>query len=146
MNSLLKLGTNFGKILICCLLLFLMTACAGHHMYSEGDDVKDSVNIKRDTVTLKSSNMHEECFELVGRQKLFYEFNSDQPVDFNVHFHNGDKVHYPVQQNGVTKYDGMIDSEDNRFKGSTEKHYCLMWENPETGQVNLSYECIVKEK
>ena len=146
MNRLRYLTANLKNIFIYGIFLFLITACAGHHRYSEGDDAKDSVNINRDTVTLKPSDMHEECFELVGRQKLFYEFNSDQPVNFNVHFHNGDKVHYPVQQNGVTKYDGMIDSEDNRFQGSTEKHYCLMWENPETGQVNLSYECIVKSE
>ena len=146
MNRLRTLTVNFKNIFFCGLCLFLLTACAGHNMYSEGDDAKDKAKITKDSVTLKPSGMHEECFELTKQQKLFYKFDSDQPVDFNVHFHTENEIHYPVQQNGVTRYDGMIDCEDDRLQGNAQKIYCLMWENPETGQVNLSYECIVKSE
>lgn len=113
-------------------------------MNSEGDDAKDKAKITKESVTLKASGMHEECFELKKQQKLFYKFDSDKPINFNVHFHTENEIHYPVQQNGVTRHDGMIDLEDIRFQLNTQKHYCLMWENPEMGPVSLSYECIVK--
>lgn len=115
-------------------------------MHSEGHDAKDRAKVTRYSATLKPSGMYEECFELKHQQKLFYKFNSDKPVNFNVHFHTENEIHYPVQQNGVTQHDGMIDSDDKSFQLNTLKHYCLMWENSETWQVNLSYECIVEEK
>lgn len=146
MHRFRTLTTNFTKILICGLFLFLLTACAGPHVLSEGHDTKDKSKITKDNVTIKPSGMHEECFELKKQQKLFYKFNSDKPVDFNVHFHAKDVVHYPVQQNGATQSDGMIDPEDKRFHLNTQEYYCLMWENPAMGPVNLSYECSVEKK
>ena len=146
MNRLRTLTVNFKNIFFCGLCLFLLTACAGHNMYSEGDDAKDKAKITKDSVTLKPSGMHEECFELTKQQKLFYKFSSDKPVNFNVHFHTEKEIYYPVQQNGVIQYDGMIDPEDKSCQLNTQEYYCLMWENPEMSPGNLSYECIVKEK
>jgi hypothetical protein len=144
MNRFKTLSANFKNTFICGLFLFLLTACAGQNMHSEGPDTKDKAKIKIESVTLKPSGMHEECFELKKQQKLFYNFNSDKPVDFNVHFHAEDVVHYPVQKNGATQSEGMIDPEDKSFQLNTQEYYCLMWENPEIGTVNLSYECITK--
>lgn len=146
MNGFVELITIFKKIFICGFSLFLFIACAGHYMHSEGHDAKDSAKITRDSATLKPSGMYEKCFELKQQQKLLYNFDSDRPVNFNVHFHVENEVHYPVQQNGVTQHDGMIDSDDKSFQVNTLKHYCLMWENPEKNPVNLSYECIVEKK
>ncbi len=146
MNRLRTLTANLKNIFICGFSLFLLTACAGNHMHSEGDDAKDKAKIMKDSVTLKPSGMHEECFELEKKQKLFYKFDSDKPVDFNVHFHAEDVVHYPVQLNRVAQHDGMIDQEDKRFQLNSQEYYCLMWENQETSPVKISYECIVKEE
>jgi len=146
MNGLRPFSANYKHIFICGFSLFLLTACAGLHMYSEGDDAKDKAKIMKDSVTLKPSGIHEECFELKKQQKLFYKFNSDKPVNFNVHFHTEKEIYYPVQQNGATQYDGIIDPEDKSCQLNTQEYYCLMWENQEKSPVKISYECIVKEK
>ncbi len=105
------------------------------------------MSMQKDSVTLKPSGMHEECFELEKGQELRYKFETDKPVDFNVHFHAKDEIHYPVRQNGVTQCDETIDAEDKRFQLNTlNNHYCLMWENPGISQMRLSYECIVNRK
>ena len=148
MNRLRPLTVNFKNIFIYGLCIFLLTACAGHqkHLHSEERETKDADKIMKKSITLKPSETYEECFELEMGQKLFYKFDSDKPVNFNVHFHVEKEIHYPVQQNGVTRHDGMIDPDDKHFQRNTLKHYCLMWENPEMNQVNLSYECIVEKK
>lgn len=148
MSGLRNMIANFKNIFICGLFLFMITACAEHikRSPSEGRETKDEAKIMKKSVTLKPSGMYEECFELKKEQRLFYRFDSDRPVDFNVHFHTENEIHYPVHLNGVTQHDGMFDTGDRRFHLNTLKHYCLMWENPEMNHVNLSYECVVEEK
>ena len=34
-----------------------------------------------------------------------YEWSSDAPVDFNIHYHEGKEVFYPVKHDGVRQYD-----------------------------------------
>lgn len=142
MNRLIKLITNFQNIFIFWFCLFLLTACAGHNLHATKDKAKTTKN----SITLKPSSMHEECFVLEKQHKLVYKFDSDKPVNFNVHFHTENEIHYPVQQKGVTRHDGMIDPEGSLFLSKAQKIYCLMWENPEMSATNLSYECIEKDK
>jgi len=138
----IKLIAHVKIIFICWLSIFLLTACAGNHIYAEGYDAQDRGKITRERVTLKSSSMHEACFALAKEQKLQYKFDSDKPVNFNVHFHSENEIHYPVQQNGVTQNYGMIEREDKLLPGNEQQIYCLMWENPEIVAANISYECI----
>ena len=74
------------------------------------------------THTIKPRSVAEECFTLPGGQSIGYVFESSAPMDFNIHFHRGNDVLYPV------KIDAMRSAAD-RFAASSTEEYCLMWTN-----------------
>ena len=53
------------------------------------------------TITLPAGEFHEECLQLTVRQRLNYSFRSPAPVEFNIHYHRNDKIHYPVRRKSV---------------------------------------------
>lgn len=137
---------KFRIIFICGFSILFLAACAEQHRHSGSPESKDTVRTMKESITIKGSGMYEECFELGKEQKLHYKFDANRPVDFNVHFHAEDDIHYPVQQSEITQYNGMIDPGEDRFQAGDQESYCLMWENQDMRPVRLSYECIVKGK
>ncbi len=69
---------------------------------------------------LKAGDIAEECVRLEKGRSRAFEWKSDVPVDFNIHFHQGDKVTYPVKADGQAKGQG-------RFKAAIGEDYCWMW-------------------
>jgi hypothetical protein len=57
-------------------------------------------------ITLPGREFHEECVQLTARQQLGYSFRSPAPVEFNIHYHRDDKIHYPVHRKRVTALSG----------------------------------------
>jgi len=78
----------------------------------------------------------EECVKLAAGDTIAYAFDATAPVDFNIHFHQGDAVVYPVKSD-------QIQRADDRFTATSAEDYCLMWTNrtPQTisvtGQLRL---------
>ena len=69
---------------------------------------------------LKPGGVAEECIRLeTGRSRRF-EWTADGPLDFNIHYHKGDEVNYPVKLKGQWKGSG-------RFTAATGEDYCWMW-------------------
>lgn len=81
---------------------------------------------------LKPGGGHEECLELRAGQELKYSFTSNAPLDFNVHYHVGEEVFYPVKKDDSKKEDGT-------FKPETKQEYCLMWTNAAKKAAKLKY-------
>lgn len=73
-------------------------------------------------VTLKPQQIHEKCLSLVPPQKLQYSFGTDKAVDFNIHYHKGDMVYYPVREKKTTSAEGL-------YTPPSREDYCMMWEN-----------------
>lgn len=69
---------------------------------------------------LKPGGVAEECLRLDAGKSRRFEWSSDQPVAFNIHFHHGDKVTYPVKLEGQSRGGG-------RFTASAGEDYCWMW-------------------
>ena len=69
---------------------------------------------------LKAGAVAEECLRLEAGRSRAFEWTSDVPVDFNIHFHKGDQVSYPVKADGQKKGRG-------RFTASAGEDYCWMW-------------------
>lgn len=69
---------------------------------------------------LKPGGVAEECLRLEAGRSRVFEWTSDAPVDFNIHYHRGDKVGYPVNLKGQWKGSG-------RFTASAGEDYCWMW-------------------
>jgi hypothetical protein len=72
--------------------------------------------------SVRPKGLAEECFKLPAGQSMGYSFASSAPVDFNIHFHRGNDVVYPV------KTDGAQVAAD-RFTAPSTEEFCLMWTN-----------------
>src|SRR5215470_13840508 len=64
----------------------------------------------------------EECVKLAAGQSIAYSFDASAPVDFNIHFHKGNDVVYPVKRDRIQR-------DDDRFTAAVAQDYCLMWTN-----------------
>jgi hypothetical protein len=82
---------------------------------------------------IKPGKFHEKCMAVTAAQKLEYQFTASKPVNFNIHFHVGDAVYYPVKRDKTM-------GEADRFQPTKAKEdYCLMWENKTSEEVELKY-------
>lgn len=62
------------------------------------------------------------CFELGAGQSMRYTFDADAPLDFNLHWHRGNQLAFPVKITGVARLGGA-------FRSPGKEAYCLMWTN-----------------
>jgi hypothetical protein len=69
---------------------------------------------------LQPKGIEELCVELAAGETVGYWFESSAPLDFNVHWHRGKQVHYPVKRDRVRRLEG-------RFRAREAQTYCLMW-------------------
>ena len=72
------------------------------------------------SITLEPRKVHEECQSVEAGQKRRYHWKSNVPVDFNVHYHQGPEVFYPVKRDGMRGDGGT-------FAAKTTQEYCWMW-------------------
>lgn len=66
-------------------------------------------------------------------ERLDYHFQSERPVNFNIHYHEGEIVTYPVKQDQVATSTGS-------FVAEIKQHYCMMWRNVEQQPTAITYE------
>ena len=82
--------------------------------------------------TLKAGDIHEECMKVEGGKTRRYEWTSDVRVDFNIHFHRGKDVHYPVTRDGAKK-------ESGNFTAPSTEEYCWMWTAKEAAKIRGTF-------
>ena len=70
--------------------------------------------------TLEPKKVHEECTRLEAGQSRRWHWKSDAPVDFNIHYHRGEEVFYPVKRDGMRGDGGT-------FTAKSGEDYCWMW-------------------
>jgi hypothetical protein len=72
--------------------------------------------------SVRPRQIAEECFKLPAGQAIGYAFEASAPVDFNIHYHVGKDVVYPVKGDQVRQ---AVD----RFTAPSDQDFCLMWTN-----------------
>ena len=72
------------------------------------------------TATLQPKALHEECVKLDAGEKRKYYWKSDAAVDFNIHYHEGPEVFFPVKRDAM-RGDGGV------FTAKIAQDYCWMW-------------------
>ena len=72
----------------------------------------------------------EECRALRAGEVVNYWFEASGPVDFNVHFHRGDAVEYPVKEDATRKLTAS-------FAAASTDEFCWMWSNRGASPVKL---------
>lgn len=65
--------------------------------------------------------IHEECLRLEPGDRTDFTFESSEPVDFNVHYHEGKTIVMPLVRE-KTRGDAAV------FAPALAQDYCLMWE------------------
>lgn len=70
---------------------------------------------------LPSREIHEECLKLVPGDRLEYAFESAEPLDFNIHYHEGKTVVMPISREATRAEAGV-------FAARIAHDYCLMWQ------------------
>jgi hypothetical protein len=71
-------------------------------------------------VSIERGGEHEECVHLDAGQSRHYYWRASGPVDFNIHFHSGDEVSYPVKREAMRGDGGTFVAKDT-------EDYCWMW-------------------
>jgi len=112
---------------LCCFMVFV----AGLFSSLAAADNKSEI--------IKPSGIHEDCMELVPGDTLDYSFNASKPLDFNVHYHEDRNVVYVVTKDGAS-------SDKGAYRCEKKQYYCLMWTNPGSESVSLTYSYGIKKK
>jgi hypothetical protein len=84
------------------------------------------------TKTLLGSQAQKECFSLNSRQRLFYRFRADGPLDFKLS-HQEDREVIDVRRNNA-------DADSGSFAPGKSADHCLVWSNTGKNSVTLEYE------
>lgn len=71
-------------------------------------------------VDLQPKKLHEECLRMEKGDERRYSWKSSGPVDFNIHYHEGPEVFYPVKRDGMRGDGGA-------FTAKVAADYCWMW-------------------
>jgi hypothetical protein len=71
-------------------------------------------------LTLAAGKMHEVCAHLAKGEKRRYHWKASGPVDFNIHYHEGNEVFYPVKRE-------LMRGDGGTFVAKVEQDYCWMW-------------------
>ncbi len=72
------------------------------------------------TAAIGEKDLHEECQRIEAGGRRTYSWKSDTPVDFNIHYHRGDEVSYPVKRS-------TLRADAGTFTAKTAEDYCWMW-------------------
>ena len=83
-------------------------------------------------VMIKPGKIVEKCMTLVPGQKIDYNFESAAKLNFNLHYHKGDQVYYPVKLD-------RTNGESGSYEAKAKEVYCLMWENRSSADIELTY-------
>ncbi len=84
------------------------------------------------TVSLVPFEFKELCLELAPQDRIRYDFQSDQPIDFNIHYHDGLRIRFPIKLTRITGH-------GDEFVAEVDQTYCLMWFNRTLTGTSLKY-------
>ena len=77
-------------------------------------------------VDVPARGFEEHCVKLESGEAVHYRFRASSEVDFNIHYHRGKDVLYPVRERGSRRAEG-------KYTAPHDDTFCLMWEH--TGDV-----------
>ena len=73
---------------------------------------------------------NEHCVKLDAGERVRYRYSASGEMDFNIHYHRGSEVHYPVKSTASRAADAT-------FTAPHADTYCLMWERKGEGAVRV---------
>ena len=74
----------------------------------------------------------EVCEKLAQGARVHWRYEASAPVDFNVHYHQAEKVKMPVRKDRSARAEALL-------KAASSQEYCWMWSNKSDAPVRLSF-------
>ncbi len=74
------------------------------------------------TATIQPGKIEEACMVMAAGERLEFSFTANIGMDFNIHYHDEEKVHFPVQESSLSAWKGV-------YIAPHKQQYCLMWTN-----------------
>ena len=75
----------------------------------------------------------EYCGDLKTGDKVDWHSDASAPLDFNIHHHVGEAVHFAAKQEGVAVSKGVLTA-------PSDQDYCWMWTNKSAAPISLDVE------
>ena len=91
------------------------------------------------TVTIPPKRYYEKCLDVSETKQLKFNFNSEAPFSFNLHYHNEGEVFYEIKEDSVEEFDFT-------FKPEKRAYYCLMWGNPGAEKAEMKFELSIQNR
>lgn len=113
---------------VACVAL-LVTACA-EQLLAPGKPRSANLDLAPYT-------SHEDCADLAPGDRLDYRFESNEPVKFNISYHDSNTIIAPITREAVTTDSGV-------FAPLIESRYCLTWEAKAAGAL-VDYSVAVRK-
>ena len=92
-------------------------------------DLSNAVEVER-KFAAAPDDFVELCGKLRRGQTVVWRFDADGPLDFNIHYHEGDQVTSPAKEDAARSARG-------RLPIAVEQDYCWMWTNRGAAPVTL---------
>ena len=73
-------------------------------------------------IEVPAGGFAELCGKLAGGQTIQWQFTGTTAMDFNIHYHVGEKVEFPAKQDGIAASNGVLETR-------ASQDYCWMWRN-----------------
>lgn len=86
-------------------------------------------------LAVPAGKLAEVCGKVPAGAKVQWQFDAGTALNFNIHFHDGPKVYYPVKQDGAAQASGTLDAQ-------VEQDYCWMWTNKSATATTLKLELV----
>jgi hypothetical protein len=137
---------KYFQIMLLVSSVFLFIGVSVSVSSSETKETMIDPNVIKMEITIDPSRSYEECVEVLPAQIMEYSFKTSEPVNFNIHYHAEKGYFYPVKKNEVSTLKGILNPEELQYYSEEQEHFCLMWKNPHNKSVNLTFECIIKNK
>ena len=80
--------------------------------------------------TLSGKSFDERCLTLAAGESIRYRFSASAPIDFNIHYHRGNAISFPVKRSAIREADAT-------FRAKAAEGYCLMWEHSGAGDAKV---------
>ncbi|NKC13984.1 MAG: hypothetical protein GKR94_17900 [Gammaproteobacteria bacterium] len=103
---------------------------AGSPISFEGEELEYSPGYR--AIDIASNHAYEACVELQSGQALRIGFEANAQLEFEVHFHRGGEVEFPVTPHRTR---GAAAT----FSFDASRNYCLMWTNKGKRPVLLEF-------
>ena len=91
----------FQMIMLFSLSLCVMVSCSTVKVEKQVIKKYETSGVHEEVV-IEPKKMYEECVEALPKHYIVYSFKASKPLDFNIHYHGEEKIHYAVSQKVVS--------------------------------------------